>query len=170
MTHARTNTIGRYRHRALCVALLAVACVAAGCTSPAEGPHRAAVTSPGVEQRPPAEMDALIEYLLVYHARHGALPADLATLADEGIMAAEAYDALPAYAYSPGGLGELADGRLVVVVDDIIRVPNRAWCILREPAGRGAGIVLRCVLVPMSQLHAAARAADRAAQQDRADP
>lgn len=164
MTHARTITLSSLTTQALRIVLLVGVCAAAGCTTTNDAPQRAIVTSPGVVMRAPAEMDALIEQLLVYHARHGTLPPKLDTLAAEGIMPTEAYDTLPAYAYSPGGLGELLDGRLLIVVDEMIRVPNRAWCVVREPAGRSGGIVLRTALVPMSQLHAAARAADRQAR------
>jgi hypothetical protein len=107
----------------------------------------------------PAEMDALTGVLIRYRAEYGQLPAQLGDLAEAELMTAEQIAALPEYGYSARGLGVLADGSLIVLVDSRIRVPNQAWCIVQKPSKPGEPAVLETSMVPMAQLRASARAA-----------
>jgi len=107
----------------------------------------------------PAEMEALTGVLIRYRAVSGRLPETLDDLADTGLMSADEVAALPEYGYSAWGMGVLADGSLIVLVDSQIRVPNQAWCIVLKPTKTAEPTVLMTQMVPMSQLRVAARAA-----------
>lgn len=107
----------------------------------------------------PAEMDTLTGMLIRYRAEYGQLPAQLSDLAEADLMTAEQIAALPDYGYSARGLGVLADGSLIVLVDSRIRVPNQAWCIVQKPSKPSEPAVLETSMVPMAQLRASARAA-----------
>lgn len=107
----------------------------------------------------PAEMDDLVGKLILYRATQGRLPMKLSELVDADLTTADALAALPEYGYSGQGLGYLQDGRLVLLVDSDIRVPNQAWCIVQKATKPGEPPALETSLVSMAQLRAAARSA-----------
>lgn len=106
--------------------------------------------------RVPQMMQDVSGDLLRYHARHNILPASLETLMEEKIMTPQRFAELPEYAYHPRGLGEMRDGRVVVLVDSEVRIEGHAWCIVREPSGAPRSIQLNVTPIALSELEAAA--------------
>jgi hypothetical protein len=137
--------------------ILCIGCVQEGGRLP---PVVVSSAQPPQAAPPPAppQLETLAGQLMNYRVRYGNLPNDLRSLVDAKLMTQAEYEALPDYAYSPLGLGVLRDKRLLLVVDSAIRTPNRAWCIVREPSDSRTSVVYQTILVPMSQLDAAANA------------
>lgn len=112
------------------------------------------------DAQPPSQINTLAGHLMTYHARQGRLPPSLDALGEEAIMPQAEHAALPDYAYHPGGLGVLPDGRRVLLVDAAIRVPGYVWCIVQQPEDDRAGSRIEVTLVPIAQLEAAAEASN----------
>lgn len=136
--------------------LLFVMVVLTGCVADQQGGQVALPTTPEPTDAP-QEMQTVADALMAYYAAHRSYPQELAQLRDANLISQQAFEAMPAYAYAGGGLGVLYDGRRVLLVDAVIRVPNRAWCIVIEPAGDGRAAVVQTALVSMAQLDAAAK-------------
>ncbi|MFN3167814.1 MAG: hypothetical protein ACE37H_12195 [Phycisphaeraceae bacterium] len=109
--------------------------------------------------RVPQQMQDLAGELLRYHAGHNTLPATLEVLLDERLLSPQQFADLPDYAYHPLGLGQLRDGRAVILVDSEVRIEGHAWCIVREPSGAPRSIQLNVTPIALSELEAAARQA-----------
>jgi hypothetical protein len=107
----------------------------------------------------PQQMQDLAGELLRYHAKYNKLPTTLEVLLEERMLTAQQFADLPDYAYHPLGLGELRDGRVVVLVDSEIRIEGHAWCIVREPSGAPRSIQMNVTPIALSELEAAARRA-----------
>ena len=105
----------------------------------------------------PQQMQDVSGDLLRYHAKYRALPAALQTLVDDQVISAERFVELPDYAYHPRGLGKLRDGRVVILVDAVVRIEGHAWCIVREPTNAPRSIQLNVTPVSLQELEAAAR-------------
>ncbi|MFI4859626.1 MAG: hypothetical protein ACIAXF_02975 [Phycisphaerales bacterium JB063] len=115
--------------------------------------------TPRVGLEAPADLHDISGFLLRYRVTHQRMPETLMTLRADGIMPPEGYPGLENYAYRGTGLGTLADGRTVIVVDTSIRIEGHAWCILTEPSRNPRTATLAVSLVPMPELQAAARRA-----------
>lgn len=141
--------------------VLALAGFSAGCesqtTTVAGTPTPGERISPRVAVEAPTDLHDISGYLLRYRVTHQALPPALSDLRAQGVMPAEGYPGLGDYAYRATGLGTLADGRRVILVDTAIRVEGHAWCILAEPARNPRTATLAVSLVSMADLQAAAR-------------
>ncbi|MEL7088615.1 MAG: hypothetical protein AAGL98_09290, partial [Planctomycetota bacterium] len=105
----------------------------------------------------PADLHDISGFLLRYRVETRTYPPTLATLREAGIMPAAGYDGLTDYAYSPNGLGTLAGGERIVVVDRTIRIADHVWCVLEIDRDVAHTAALDVRLVPMTQLRAAAR-------------
>lgn len=106
----------------------------------------------------PESMDRLVEAMMRYRAGHGRLPGRLSQLVDAELVPAAERQILSDYAYAPGGLGTLDDGRRIVLVDAYIRPSDQAWCIVR-PVGDDPGAAQ--VELALVSLDALGRAAER---------
>ena len=160
MSYKHDNKSGYVRLANSGIALLVMLAMLAGvgCTTTRQERKVVAPTTPEPAAAP-SEMQAVADALLAYYAAHGSDPAQLVELRDAELISQADYEALPAYAYAGGGLGVLHDGSRVLLVDAVIRVPNRAWCIVSKPAKTGRAAVVETVLVSMAQLDAAAKQA-----------
>lgn len=105
----------------------------------------------------PKDLHDLAGFLLKYQAANFRLPQSLAQLRAEGFMPMDGFPGLSAYAYRDTGMGSLADGQEIVVVDTAVRVDEHLWCILREPNPQPRAAALNVQLVPLDDLRAAAR-------------
>ncbi len=113
----------------------------------------------------PAELHEISGYLLSFRARYRVLPSELqqlttsgAFLTSESMVSSLNEMDLDGFAYAPGGLGVLPDGRVVQLVDSQIRVPDHAWCIVREKTEQPRTAAMAVELIPLAALDAAAAA------------
>lgn len=120
-------------------------------------PEPGTAVTPRVALEAPTDLHDIAGYLLRYRVLHQAMPDTLAVLRAEGFMPDGGYPGLSSYAYQPAGLGRLADGRTIFVVDTAVRVEAHVWCILAEPSGNPRTASLLVALVSMADLQAAAR-------------
>ena len=120
----------------------------------AANPQRAVVEAP-------ADLHDISGYLLRYRVQFGAYPDSLATLQSAGIMPKQGFEGLGAYAYHPQGLGTLANGHKIMVVDRTLRIADHVWCILEIDRPSDVTAALDVRLVPWADLQQAARSAPR---------
>lgn len=145
---------------ARCAAVLMLgAAFAVGCvTEPAAG-------KPGVlagearRVQTPAHVREIANALIVHRSRHALLPESLDAMAALGELPADLRPRLETFAYHPGGLGVLTDGRTILFVDAEIVDGDAAWCVLSQPVSGVSSAVIEVGLVPMDRLDAAAEAA-----------
>lgn len=105
----------------------------------------------------PADLHDLSGFLLRYQVEYKTYPPTLAALRDVGIMPAAGYDGLPQYAYAADGLGTLAGGGRIMVVDRAIRIADHVWCVIEIDNSVSHTAALDVRLVPLPQLQAAAK-------------
>jgi hypothetical protein len=117
-------------------------------------PQRAVVEAP-------ADLHDLAGSLLRYHVRFAAYPDRLSTLREAGMMPDPGIEAVADYAYHPQGLGTLAGGQRIMVVDRAVRIADHLWCILEIDRPTDVTAALDVRLVPWADLQAAARSAPR---------
>ncbi|MEM7681292.1 MAG: hypothetical protein AAF288_04980 [Planctomycetota bacterium] len=132
--------------------------LAPGCVT--ETPDRSPRVLSGAGQRvpTPAHVREIANALIVDRSRQGRMPASLEDLAARGVLAPSSPLDYSAFAYQPGGLGVLPDGRTVLFVDSRIAQGEAAWCIVSQPIDGVRAAVIEAALVPMAQLDAAAQA------------
>ncbi len=134
---------------------LAMTIIAAGCSGSrsTEAPQRI----PWPTADAPDSLLSLAGDLGAFQGATGRLPESLALLDRSGLAATGPY-ATHGYAFHPDGLGLLTDNWRVIAVDDRIRVPGKAWSLLRPPVRRTDAPPLVVALVPLAELRAAAEA------------
>lgn len=149
----------QYRIGAALSALLAIALLLLpACTTQTTTVNdRPGPTPDRLSAEAPKDLHDLAGFLLKYQAANFRLPQSLAQLRAEGFMPMDGYPGLSAYAYRDTGMGSLADGQEIVVVDTAVRVDDHLWCILREPNPQPRAAALNVQLVPLEDLRAAAR-------------
>jgi hypothetical protein len=115
----------------------------------------AGLVSPWRETDTPDDLALLADDLLAYRAiNSGRLP-ELLRLLDESGLATGGPWGERAFAYHPNGIGILAEGWRLILVDDRLREPKHAWCIVRPPVRIGSSRSLRVALVPLQELQIA---------------
>ncbi len=108
----------------------------------------------------PEQLHDLCGLLLRYRVQHGRLPESLELLIDSTTGHNDVQGKFAGFAYRAAGLGRLADGRVILVVDDVVRIENHLWCILEQPTQTRGAAVLDVALVSIKMLRAARAESD----------
>lgn len=123
------------------------------------------VPCPWQEKNAPQDLLIAADDLLAFQSVIGRVPITLAEIDESNVTSRGAY-ARRAYAYHPTGIGVLSEGWRILIADDQVRQRNYLWCVLRPPSRSARLSGLRVALVPLREVHEAARMAGRGADSE----
>lgn len=142
----------RRRHAIRFAALASLTTVIAACGTPPDAGSNAAPPDPAAvaAQACSERVHDLSEQLLLYHAHHGLLPADVTEAHQDGEFKATCPGTNTLYLYNPAGWPTDREGEFVVLCDATPVHLGRRLGLVIQPAEPGAPLVLRVTALEAS--------------------